>query len=101
MERDLLFIEDCIDIALMQDDNYVAQLEQLKEDLELGIEENVFQESVEDIFTESGCSGEIHSDDAPQYSFTPVDEAANEYMDSYYEIAHGGSISDMIDHIAD
>lgn len=101
MTQDLLFIENCIDIALMQDETYIAQLEQLKEDMKLGIVDDIFQEAVEDIFSEGGCSGEIHSDDVPQYSFTPVDEAADEYMDSYYEIMHGDYISDMIDHIAD
>lgn len=101
MKRNTTYIRDCIDIALMQDNSYVAQLEQLAEDLDLGIAGDVLQETVEDIFIENKCSGRIHSDDVPQFSFTPVDEAANEYMDAYYEVSRGQYNGSILGYIFD
>ena len=82
----MVFVEDCIDIVLMRDDNYIEECKQAEKDAQLGISDCVFQESVTDIFSDAKCSGEIRSDDVPAYNFSPVDEVASNYLDACNEL---------------
>lgn len=92
----MFLIEDCIDIVLAKDEKFLEQVERLEEDVKLGINENYFQEALEDIFTESDCTGETHPDELPVYAaVSPVEEAATTYMEAYHELLHPAGSDDM------